>query len=155
MAKKLLWLDGPKLRLFEVPQEPSKLLNPKAWKISAEFDLDQRSPIQYGAISSDGTMAALGGNDLLIFLNLISGKSLAYSVPESMIKLRWSQDRRYLIGSYFQPNKGGGSVDLAAIRIDPASISHSGSIDWNNPQSITPQILLDMPIQTKAIMWSE
>lgn len=156
-GKKLLWLDGPKLRLFEVPQEPSKLLDPKAWKSVAAFDLDRTRFTAAGGLSRDGNMVTLlgagkGGISLLAVLNMATGKSSVYSFPMGL-PYRWSQDNHYLVGAVLC--YGGRSADLAALQIDPASINHSGSIDWNNPQSITPQILLDMPIQTKAIMWSE
>lgn len=169
-GRKLLSSDGPKLlRLFEIPQDSSKLLDAKAWKTIAEFDLDPNRPTVAIGLSHDGKMVALRGPDIqtpipgdgiqgstrLAVLNFVTKKSVVYSLAGNLYRLGWSQDGRYLIGGYFQPSKNGESADLAAIRIDPSSITHTGPIDWDNPQAVTPKMLLEMPVQTRSITWSE
>lgn len=169
-GRKLLWSDGPKLlRLFEVPRDSSKLLDPKAWKTVAELNLDPNRPTVAVGLSHDGTMVALRGPDVqtaipgdgiqsstrLAVLNLVTKRSVVYSLVGNMYRLGWSQDGRYLIGDYFQPSKNGESADLAVIQVDPSSISHTGTIKWDKPQPVTAQILLEMPIKTRAITWRE
>lgn len=159
-GRRLLWATARKLRLLQVPTNPSNLFDQGAWTVITSFDLDPAYPTQYGALSNDGTLAVLGGpgrglNSLLVVLNLITHKSLVHSYPGVMVQLGWSQDHGCVVGALFQPSKGGGSSDLAAIRVDPASITHTGPIDWHNPQSVTPRVLLEMPIQTRAITWKE
>lgn len=170
-GRKLLWSDGSKLlRQFEVPRDSSKLLDPKAWKTVAEFNLDPNRPNAAVGLSHDGTMVALRGPDIqtlvsgdgiqsstrLAVLNLVTKRSVVYSLVGNMYRLGWSQDGRYLVGGYFQPSKNGESADLAVIQVDqPSSISHTGTIKWDNPQPVTPQILLEMPLQTKSITWRE
>lgn len=168
-GRKLLWSDGPKLRLFEIPKDSSKLLDPNAWKIAVEFGLDPNRSATVIGLSYDGTMVALRGPDIqtpvpgdgihsstrLAVLNLITKKSVVYSLVGNVYRLGWSQDGRYLFGGYFQPSKNGESADMAAIQVDPSSVNHTGTINWDNPQPITPQILLEMPLQTKSITWRE
>ncbi|MDO9464986.1 MAG: hypothetical protein Q7J67_06795, partial [bacterium] len=168
-GKKMLWQNRKKLRLLQIPLKSSKLLDPKAWKTVAMLYLDpNRNTVAMG-LSYDGKMVVLRGPDIqtpipgdgiknstrLAVLNLATRKFAVYSLPGNMSPDCWTYDEHHLVGGYSQLNKGGRSTYLAAIRIDPSSINHSGPIDWVNPQPITPQILLEMPNQTRTITWRE
>lgn len=157
-GKRLLVSRGPALTLLEAPRNPSRLLDSKAWKTVATYDVPcepDRVPAVEG-LSSDGTMTALlwTAPDRFAVLNLLARKWAVYSLCRDIAWLQWSQDQRYLI-AVLRRGGIGTPFDLAAVRVDPRSINHSGPIRWASPKRISPCIFLKMPTVTGLIKWKE